>query len=398
MKILIVSKVYYPEFFSVNQVAEQFVKDGNEVSVITSIPNIGFGENLPEYKGVKEETLNGVKVYRLRCVPRKNKGKFNIIANYLSFWRKSKAFVSHFKEEFDIVLSFVISPVISMAAANKYAKKHNVPHINICEDLWPESTVAVGSIKKDSLTYKFLLKWSKDLYKQVDKVIVSSPSFVDYFKNVLELPDKEYIYINQPILKGEKTDLPPFEYKGKINIVYAGNIGTVQLVDKLIDAMKLVKSKDVNLHLLGTGSQLDLILNKIEESGLSDRITYHGKFPIEQVETYFVNADALVVILKDNGPVGKTIPNKVVQYLSYKKPIIGVIKGDGKDLLIKAGGSLFADETPEDIAKAFDKIASMGDKEKLSMGESNLKYYKDNLTNDKLIQSIEGVLTKSLKK
>ena len=50
MKILIVSKVYYPEFFSVNQVAEKFVKDGHEVTVITSIPNIGFNENLPPYR------------------------------------------------------------------------------------------------------------------------------------------------------------------------------------------------------------------------------------------------------------------------------------------------------------------------------------------------------------
>ena len=398
MKILIVSKVYYPEFFSVNQVAEKFVKDGYEVSVVTSVPNIGFGYNLPEYLDKKEEVLNGVKVYRLKTIPRKNSSKINIIANYLSFWSKSKRFIRHFKEEFDVVISFVISPVISMAAANIYAKKHNIPHINICEDLWPESSVAVGSIKKDSLPYKILFNWSRRLYKDVDKVIVSSPSFVSYFKDTLLLPDKEYVYINQPILRGEDKNIPPVKYESKKNIVYAGNIGSLQLIDKLIEAMKIVKDKDVVLHLLGTGSQLNSILERIKLEGLEERIIYHGKFPIEKVESYFVNADGLIVILKDNGPVGKTIPNKAIQYLLYKKPIIGIIKGDGRDLLEKAGGSIFADENAEDIANAIDKLMNTPEKEKLIMGEKNFSYYESNLTNDKLIHSIEEELTKSVKK
>ena len=395
MKILIVSKVYYPEFFSVNQVAEKFVKDSHEVTVVTSIPNTGFGMNLPEYKDRKFEVLNGVNVYRLKCVPRKNKGKLNIIQNYLSFWSKSKRFIRHMKEEFDVVLSFVISPVISMSGANIYAKKHNVPHINMCEDLWPESTVAVGSIKKGSFFYKILFKWSRDLYLHVDKIVVSSPSFIDYFKDVLNLPDKEFVYINQPILRGEK-ELPPFEYKSKKNIVYAGNIGTLQLVDKLIEAMQIVEDKEVVLHLLGAGSQLDLILNKIKEAGLEDRVIYHGKFPIEEVETYFRNADALVVILKENGPVGKTIPNKAIQYLLYKKPIIGVIKGDGRDLLAKANGSIFADEYVKDIARAIDDLCKLDDKSKAKLGENNLNYYMDNLQNEKLIQLLEDELVKSV--
>ncbi len=395
MKILIISKVYYPEFFSINQIAEKFVKDGHKVTVVTSIPNVGFGQNLPEYKNRTYEVLNGVEVYRLRCVPRKNKGRFNIVQNYLSFWSKSRRFIRKFKEEYDAVFSLVISPVISMAAANLYAKKHHVPHVHMCEDLWPESTVAVGSIKHGSLAYKALFKWSRDLYAQVDKIIVSSPSFVDYFKNTLNLPDKHYVYINQPILKGEK-EVEPIKYNAKKNIVYAGNIGTLQLVDKLISAMKLVKDKEVVLHLLGAGSQLDFILSKIKEANLENRIIYHGRFPIEIVESYFKNADGLVVVLKENGPVGKTIPNKAIQYLSYKKPIIGIIKGDGKELLEKANGTIFADEDEKDIARAIDELCSLENKDTERMSENNLNYYLKNLTNEKLIQEIEEEIIKTV--
>ena len=52
MKILITSQVYYPERFSVNEVAEGLLRLGHEVEVITGKPNCGFDKKLDEYKNV----------------------------------------------------------------------------------------------------------------------------------------------------------------------------------------------------------------------------------------------------------------------------------------------------------------------------------------------------------
>ncbi len=397
MRILLVSQYYYPERNSNKDIAEGLVKLGHRVSVITGKPNYGFQRILPEYKKVKYEIINGVEIYRINLFPRKY-SKSSIYFNYLSFYFNAKRFAKHLKQEFDVVLSISLSPVISIAPAIVYAKKHRVPHILICEDLWPESTVVTKAVRYNSLIYKFLYFWSRNLYKKCDEIIVSSPSFIEYFHDVLKLKDKEYVYINQPIIQSESNEKEAIKYNHKYNFVYAGNIGTLQLTENLVRAFSLISNKDAAFHLMGMGNELIYILELINELKMNDRIFYHGALPIEEAERYYKNADALIVSLKDEGYVGRTIPNKAIQYMKYQKPLIGVIKGDGKELLEKAKGTLFSNENPIDIARCIEDFLSLPSKEKETMGSNNLTYFNENLSSEKLVKQIEKELLKQYKK
>ena len=384
MRILLVSQYYYPERFSVTDIAETLVKLGNEVTVLTGKPNYGFQKILDEYKNVKYEEINGVKVHRVNVKPRKF-SRISIIRNYLSFNRTGKRFARHFKEEFDVVLSISLSPVISISPALLFARKHNIPCVLYCQDLWPESTVVTGAVKKGSLTYKILYEWSKAIYEKCDRIVISSPSFKEYFENELNIKDKVFNVVNQPILNSTKhSEL--IKYENKHNLVYAGNIGKLQLTDLLVEAMKYVKTEDVKLHLMGMGSELNQIKEKIEKENLQDKVIYEGAYPIEKAEAYYVNADALVVSLKNEGYVGKTIPNKAIQYMKYGRPLLVVAQGDTYDMLSKAKGFVFASEDPKDIAKAIDELC--GSKEKDLLGLNNKRYFEEHFTTEKLTQSL----------
>ena len=384
MKILLVSQYYYPERFSVSDIAEALVKEGNEVSVLTGRPNYGFQQILPEYKKVKYEEINGVKVHRVKVRPRKY-SRFSIIQNYLSFHKYGKRFARHFKEEFDVVLSISLSPVISISPALVYAKKHKVPCVLYCQDLWPESTLVTHAVKRRSLMYKVLYRWSKSIYSKCDRIVISSPSFKEYFEKELNIKDKVFNVVNQPILFSNKTS-EPIVYKNKFNLVYAGNIGKLQLTDLLVESMKYIQTKDVVLHLMGMGSELWQIKEKISKENLSDKVIYEGAYPIEKAEAYYVNADALVVSLKNEGYVGKTIPNKAIQYMKYGRPLLVVAGGDTKEILSNAKGSIFASEDPKEIAKAIDEICSL--KEKDLLGLNNKKYFEEHFTTEKLTHQL----------
>ena len=384
MKILLVSQYYYPERFSVSDIAEALVKEGNEVSVLTGRPNYGFQQILPEYKKVKYEEINGVKVHRVKVRPRKY-SRFSIIQNYLSFHKHGKRFARHFKEEFDVVLSISLSPVISISPALVYAKKHKVPCVLYCQDLWPESTLVTHAVKRRSLMYKVLYRWSKSIYSKCDRIVISSPSFKEYFEKELNIKDKVFNVVNQPILFSNKTS-EPIVYKNKFNLVYAGNIGKLQLTDLLVESMKYIQTKDVVLHLMGMGSELWQIKEKISKENLSDKVIYEGAYPIEKAEAYYVNADALVVSLKNEGYVGKTIPNKAIQYMKYGRPLLVVAGGDTKEILSDAKGSIFASEDPKEIAKAIDEICSL--KEKDLLGLNNKKYFEEHFTTEKLTHQL----------
>ena len=382
MRILLVSQYYYPERFSVTDIAESFVKQGHDVTVLTGRPNYGYQKILEGYKHVKYEEINGVKVHRVSVKPRKF-SRISIIQNYLSFNINGKRFARHFKEEFDVVLSISLSPVISISPALVFARKHNIPCVLYCQDLWPESTLVTKAVKKNSLTYKILFKWSKAIYTKCDRIVVSSPSFKEYFEKELNIKDKVFNVVNQPILNSTKH-AEPIKYENEHNLVYAGNIGKLQLTDLLVDAMKFVKTPGVKLHLMGMGSELNQIKEKIEKDNLQDRVVYEGAYPIEKAEAYYVNADALVVSLKNEGYVGRTIPNKAIQYMKYGRPLLVIAKGDTYDTLSKANGSIFADEDPKDIARAIDEICCL--KEKDQFGLNNKKYFEENFTTQKLTQ------------
>lgn len=386
MKILIVTQYFYPERFTINDIAFKLCELGHDVTVLTGKPNYGYEQIIPEYKNIKYEEINKVKVHRVNLYPRK-KSRCSIIKNYLSFWFNSSKYVNKLDKDFDVVLSVCLSPIISCNAAAKYAKKYNVKHVHYCLDLWPESTVVTGAIKKNSLLYKFLFNWSKKLYNTATKIIVSSPSFIPYLRDYLKINCKEYTFIPQPAMLPKVIE-EPIKYTNKYNIVYCGNIGTIQLVDKFVLAMKNLSDLDIKLHLIGMGRLQDKINDLIKENGLEDKIEYLGPKQIEEATRYYYNADALLVGLKNDDTVGKTIPSKLTQYLYFKRPILGVLSGDGKDMLIDAKGSIVVDEDIKSIEDGIRKIVSLSEKEKKTMGENNYNYFKNNLTIDEIVKKI----------
>ncbi len=373
MKLLIVCQYYYPENFIITKISEQFVKDGYEVHVLTGKPNYGYGYILESYKNISEEVVNGVNVHRVNLYPRK-KSRLSIIKNYLSFWKNSKKWVRKCKMEFDYVYSMSLSPVTICSAGNLYAKKHHVKHIIHCLDLWPESVLVTHAVKKNSLVYRILYKWSKAIYSKADRILISSPSFEQYFENTLNLSTKNIAYVPQCSLV-EDSDIAAYDYGSGTHILYCGNLGLIQQIPLLVEAMTLLKGSDIHLHIIGMGPMSDYLVSQIKERGLENNLIYHGPIVAKLAAAYFKKADALYVSLKAEGTVGKTIPSKLLMSMAFARPIVGVIQGDGKDVLEEAGGSFLADENPESVKNALVAISNLSADKKDLLGKANKRYY-----------------------
>lgn len=397
MKILVVTPHYYPEGFSVTSICEAWAKQGHDVLVVTDKPNYGYGRILPEYSHVHDEILNGVRIHRCFCFPRKE-GRLSIIKNYLSFYLTSSHFLSRLKEDFDVVYSFSLSPIIAVSGANKYKKKRRVHHVLHCLDLWPESVLITRAMKETSLGYKILYRWSKKIYSQADEILVSSPSFEEYLRNVLKLKDQAIsLCFQPPYLAPQKGS--DIVYETPRNLLYAGNLGSLQLVENLVKAFALLSPNEATLQIIGMGSRQKQIASLIQENHLEDRVVFHGPLPRSETSRYYANCDGVVVSLKEGGSVGKTIPNKLISSLSYGKPIFACIGGDGRKLLQEAGGAFFSEgEEPEELAKAIRAYFRLEEGERKRMGENNLRFFDDHFAFDKTVASITEKLEKHRKK
>lgn len=373
MKILFISQHYYPEHYTSTLLAEEFAKKGHSVTVVTC-----------SFKGESSNDINGVHVVRLKCYIRKDNKRCSIIKSYLSFWRMSRKWVSHADKSYDVVFSFGTSPVLNLSAGNKYSRRVGVRHIGYILDLWPESVIATGYIKEKSILFQFINLWSKRIYKRIDKIVVGSPSYIDYFQSVIGYKGNDIKYIPQPGFN-YVDDHNSYTYNnGKTNIIYFGNITKWQRMDLVLELGKFLESHNSVLHVFGNGSYRDVFKQKIENNNIQGISLYDY---VDQItlDKFITGSDFVFVSLTNEGYVGKTIPQKLIQSLTYAKPIIAFIDGDGKDLLNKYEcGILPTSYDVSGLKDLFSKALDLDESQKKKLGMNSLICYKENFNIDKI--------------
>lgn len=376
MKILIICVRYYPEQFSITNIAENLASKGHDVTVLTGRPSYGYGRILPEYKRVKYEIVNNVKIYRIKNYARK-KSYFSLALEYLSFYFGFNAFLRRHKVQYDIVLSHVHSPIFTVISANKYCKRNHLKHFHYGLDIWPESLIATNSTQRNTLFYKIMLNISKNAYSKVDSIAFSSPSVDWYFKNILQLPiNVKTIY--QPSLSSYSFLSQAKYNKDVFRLVYIGSITKFTGISMLADAVYSIEKKDkLRISIVGSGSELTKLVDRIKELNLESCFEIVGRVSADRTIHYYENADAVFIPLLNNSYTSLMIPQKVIETLKLGRPVLGMLSGDGRDILEKSSGSVFCSESVEGIRGGIIKMLGLSIDDRIKMGTNNYNYFKN---------------------
>lgn len=386
MKILVVCQYYYPEPFRHPDICEELVKRGHDVTVVTGLPNYPMGEIYEGYKkGEKrDEVLNGVKVHRCYTIGRKHGAIYRFL-NYYSYSISSTRYIKKMKEKYDVVFVNQLSPVMMAKAAIAYKKKHKTPVVLYCLDLWPESLVA-GGIGRNSVIYKFFHRTSEKFYKQVDKILITSRSFADYFEKEFGIIDTEHLpQYAEAIFTPEQCKKEQDEY---VDLMIAGNIGVAQSVDTIIKAAQLTKDIfNLRWHIVGDGSELDKLQTMAR--GMN-QVIFHGRKPLEEMPKYYSMADAMLVTMQKDPVLSLTLPGKVQTYMAAGKPIIGAIDGETRLVVAEAGCGICSEaEDAEALAESVRKFVKM-DREQL--GKNARTYYDEHFEKQMFIDRLQVCL------
>lgn len=388
MNILVISQFYYPESFSITPLCEGLVKAGHTVSVVTSQPQYGF-QHPKLVRRPTDEILAGVNVHRLDVVPRK-KGVLSILHNYFSFYTLSKRYVQKLPPTFDVVFSMSFSPLMSVSAGIVYAKKHRIKHLLYAVDLWPEAAITSGYLKRNSMLEQWVRSQSKKIYQSVDFLLVGSPGHVDYFKRVHHLqPDSMAILIQPTLHEREKKVLHKHE---KHHWVYAGNLGRLQPLESMMTSLTLPSMQKIELSILGIGSEKSRLEKTINRLGLQHRVHCLGSLTSEQSQPYMEKATVFVIALKADGFIGATIPSKAVHYLSYGKPIMGLLGKEGQSWLDQIQGPGWIVTEEKDYPLAMLHALSMDEREYQTTCLNIQKYYQTHLSLSNTVKQLEHYL------
>ena len=389
MKILVVTQYYYPEPFRINEICEELVNRGHNVTVLTGIPNYPDGEIYSGYiNRNSEEIINGVKIIRCASRPR-YKGYLNLFLNYLSFYYAANRRLKHVRGNFDIVYTYQLSPITSSMPAVKYAQKKKIPLLMYCLDLWPESIV--GQISEKNYIFRVVRRLSEKIYKSCDRILVTSPSFTRYLELVCGVKTTVMRYVPQhandvlPLIKNTEHD--------SLNFVFMGNVGISQNVQCFIKACSHIKDRhDFKIHIIGSGAMLEEVISLAKELKVDDSVIFHGRKPKSDMPQYYGIADVCLVSLRDEGAVSWTIPGKVQEYMSAGKPILASISGDTEFIINDARcGKALKNDDIEGIAETIQEWVKNPSVLK-DMGKSSRWYYEEHFTLKKHVDVLEQEL------
>lgn len=367
MRILFLTQYYPPEVGApqnrLHELALRLKSKGAEVEVLTAMPNYPKMEIEESYRGgkIKEEYIDGIKVYRSGIFVSKSSSIIHRLLNYFSF-----VFTSYFKGRKLVNYDFLLveSPPLFLGySAMGLAKKLKAKLIFNVSDLWPESAE-----KLDLVSNKYLLKLAYDLekrcYKKAKLVTGQTQGIVDDIKerfpskDVFWLPngvDLEYYNPNQ--IKSDFRLKNGFEASDLL-FFYGGIIGHAQGLEVILEAANQLKDyPNIKFIVQGAGPEKERLLVLKEKLKL-DNVFFFNAVNKNEMPSILKGVDVALVPLKKLELFTGAIPSKIFEALAMEKALLLGVDGEAKKHFIDKADSGYFFE-PENVKDLVDKIIKL---------------------------------------
>ena len=237
-------------------------------------------------------------------------------------------------------------------------------------DINPE--LFVSKYNKKGFFYFLMILFEKVTFKVSDYSIATNESYKEIALNRGKMhPDRVAIVRSGPDLSRLRLTTGNIIYKKgrKLLVGFVGVIGEQEGLDLLLESIvQIVRAKkrdDMQFAIIGDGTDLQRIKDLSRELDLDDFVDFYGRVSDEKLVDILNTADICVNPDKPTEMNNLSTMNKIMEYMSLKKPIVQFDLKEGKFSAQKA--SLYADN----VSDFSEKIIKLADDEDLrkDMGE-----------------------------
>lgn len=377
MRVLILSQYFWPESFLINDVVDSLRNEGCEVSVLTGQPNYPDGYIFPGYSAWgfgTDQHATGYHIHRVPIVTR-GKGRWRRALNYASFVFSASLlgpFLTRGRQ-FDIVLVYGVSPILQGLPGIIYRQLKGAALVVWVQDLWPDALESTGYVTNAG-TLGAVRHLTRFIYHKSDLLLAQSRGFVDRLR---ELAGPTHISFHpnpgqDAAMQGNEAIL---QLGTGFNVVFAGNLGTAQALETILQAAELIRNADINLVLIGTGSRSKWLQDQISLRNISN-VALAGRFPREAMPGILAQASALLVTLNRSDSLALTIPSKIPSYLAAGRPIVASLDGEATAIIKESGaGYAVPAEDAVALAQAIEAMWALTPSEREAMGHAGRRYF-----------------------
>jgi len=344
----------------------RWVKAGHKVTVITCAPNCPTGVVFNDYQNHwrDEEWIEGIRVIRVWTYLAPNKGFFKRVVNFLSYMFRA---AWEARRVSDVDVTIATSPQLFCGWAGVFARRKNVPFVLEIRDLWPESIVAVGAMKRNFVIRA--LEWlEKKLYQSADHIVTVGD---DYRQGLIDrgvADDDISVFPNGvDLTQFSRADgssvREEFGAGDRFVCGYIGTVGMAHGLEVMLNAAETLKQQgrdDIQFWIVGDGARRAELEQMAAEKGLTN-VRFTGLLPKEKMPEVISACDSCLVHLKGADLFSTVMPSKIFEYMALNVPIIMGVRGQACTIVEqgKAGIPMTPDDS-QSLLECIGRIRSMG--------------------------------------
>jgi colanic acid biosynthesis glycosyl transferase WcaI len=345
--------------------ARYWVRAGHQVTVITGAPNFPEGKLYPGYdnRWHQVETLDGIRVVRVKTFIAPNEGFFTRTLDYLSFMA-SGTLAGLLERRPDVVVAS--SPQFFAAVGGSLlARLQRVPFVLEVRDLWPASIVAVGAMQPGPII-DALERLELSLYRQARAVVVVTEAFRRDITSRGISPDKLHVVPNGADL-GWCAPVPrdhalmrEHGLENELVVGYIGTHGMAHALERVLDAAELLRdSPGVTFFFAGGGAERAALEASVAARGL-ESVKLIPRQPKERMSALWSACDLTLIPLRDDFVFSGVIPSKLFEAMAHGVPVLmSVPRGEATAIVEETGAGLSVPpEDPVALASAIRALSS----------------------------------------
>lgn len=376
--------VYIAQYFNlpsepggsrVYQFAKRWVVQGHRVTLITGFLNHKTMKVPERFRGRlwARESIEGIDVLRVYSYPRIQGSFLRRSVNFLSFAFFASLYGLIRVEKADLV--YATSTPLTVGVPGlvlRFGKR--VPLVFEVRDLWPESAVVAGVLRRGWLVRG--VEWfARRIYRASTLVVALTRGIADGLAKAGVPRDKIRFAPNgiDDWMVSDGVTAAPRENLGleeKFVCIYTGAHGMWNRLETILETADLLRDENQFAFLLvGDGDAKPQLLQWARDRRLAN-VTFLEPMPKREAMSHVKMADCCLITTWDHPFQRMIFPNKIFDYMGCGRPTVAAADGESADLIREAeAGMAVPPEKPAELAAALRQLAALPRAERDRMGQ-----------------------------
>ena len=340
----------------------------------------------------KEESIGDVRFVWIKT-PAYQGNDWRRVVNMLVFsWRTAKLCISrHLRPTHNpsIILGSSVH-LFAVGSAWIASKWLRVPFAMEVRDLWPQTLIDLGEMRRWHPFAVALRILERFLYRRAKRIVTLLPGAVPFLIRRGARPESIIWIPNGVDLTGKsspRTIAPTEEF----TVMYIGAHGRANCLDVVLDVAEQVakRSAGIRFALIGDGPMKHSLMAAATQRNL-DNVVFRDPIPKSAVFDTLLEADATIVVLDDSPLYRYGISlNKIYDFMAAGRPIVFIGSSFNDPVAESGGGISLSCRSPERIAEAIVELAKSSSEDLNAYGAKGRRYVERQHSMEKLAARLQ---------